>query len=106
MRDGIVPSPHRRCQHAEPVTLRPDTSVIDANENQPVGTREKKIVKQGGAALITERCGYRAHRRFVGCNKQVRAKAFKPQGDEYRNLEYFLTYMSNGIPWNGPGARK
>jgi sulfur-oxidizing protein SoxA len=47
-----------------------------------------------------------AHRRFVGCNKQVRAKAFKPQGDEYRNLEYFLTYMSNGIPWNGPGARK
>ncbi|WP_455196640.1 sulfur oxidation c-type cytochrome SoxA [Kaarinaea lacus] len=47
-----------------------------------------------------------AHRRFGGCNKQVRAKAFKPQSDEYRNLEYFLTYMSNGIPWNGPGARK
>lgn len=46
------------------------------------------------------------HRRFGGCNKQVRAKAFKPQSDEYRNLEYFLTYMSNGIPWNGPGARK
>jgi len=47
-----------------------------------------------------------AHRRFGGCNKQVRAKAFKPQSDEYRNLEYFLTYMSNGVPWNGPGARK
>ena len=47
-----------------------------------------------------------AHRRFGGCNKQVRAKAFKPQSDEYRDLEYFLTYMSNGIPWNGPGARK
>ena len=47
-----------------------------------------------------------AHRRFGGCNKQVRAKPFKPQSDEYRNLEYFLTYMSNGIPWNGPGARK
>lgn len=46
------------------------------------------------------------HRRFGGCNKQVRAKAFKSQSDEYRNLEYFLTYMSNGIPWNGPGARK
>ncbi|WP_455221128.1 sulfur oxidation c-type cytochrome SoxA [Kaarinaea lacus] len=46
------------------------------------------------------------HRRFGGCNKQVRAKPFKPQSDEYRNLEYFLTYMSNGIPWNGPGARK
>jgi len=46
------------------------------------------------------------HRRFGGCNKQVRAKPFKPQSDEYRNLEYFLTYMSNGVPWNGPGVRK
>ena len=47
-----------------------------------------------------------AHRRFGGCNKQVRAKPFKAQSEEYRNLEYFLTYMSNGVPWNGPGARK
>ena len=44
-------------------------------------------------------------RRFTGCNKQVRAKPFKAQGTEYSNLEYFLTYMSNGIPWNGPGVR-
>jgi L-cysteine S-thiosulfotransferase len=46
------------------------------------------------------------HRRFTGCNKQVRAKPFKAQGKEYRDLEYFLTYMSNGLPLNGPGARK
>ena len=46
------------------------------------------------------------HRRFTGCNKQVRAKAFKAQGSEYRNLEYFLTHMSNGIEYNGPSARK
>ena len=46
------------------------------------------------------------HRRFGGCNKQVRAKPFKAQSEEYRNLEYFLTYMSNGLPINGPGARK
>ena len=46
------------------------------------------------------------HRRFAGCNKQVRAKPFKAQSSEYRNLEYFLTYMSNGIEANGPGARK
>lgn len=46
------------------------------------------------------------HRRFSGCNKQVRAKPFKAQGAEYRNLEYFLTYMSNGLELNGPGARK
>ncbi len=46
------------------------------------------------------------HRRFSGCNKQVRAKDFKAQGEEYRNLEYFLTAMSNGLEFNGPSARK
>jgi sulfur-oxidizing protein SoxA len=46
------------------------------------------------------------HRRFVGCNEQVRAKPFKEQSREYRDLEYFLTYMSNGLTWNGPGARE
>ena len=46
------------------------------------------------------------HRRFTGCNKQVRAKPFKAQGEEYRNLEFFLTYMSNGLELNGPSARK
>ena len=46
------------------------------------------------------------HRRYAGCNKQVRAKPFALQSEEYRNLEYFHTYMSNGLPANGPGARK
>lgn len=46
------------------------------------------------------------HRRYVGCNEQVRAKAFEPQGEEYRNLEYFMTYVNNGMELNGPGARK
>ena len=46
------------------------------------------------------------HRRFTGCNKQVRAKPFKAQGKEYRNLEYFLSAMSNGLELNGPSARK
>ncbi len=46
------------------------------------------------------------HRRYGGCNKQVRAKPFKAQSAEYRALEYFHTYMSNGLAVNGPGARK
>ncbi len=28
------------------------------------------------------------HRRYGGCNKQVRAKPFPAQSDEYRALEY------------------
>ncbi|MCW8831065.1 MAG: sulfur oxidation c-type cytochrome SoxA [Gammaproteobacteria bacterium] len=46
------------------------------------------------------------HRRFAGCNNQVRAKPFKAQSDEYKALEYFLTYMSNGLEINGPSLRK
>jgi sulfur-oxidizing protein SoxA len=46
------------------------------------------------------------HRRFSGCNKQVRAKPFAFQSEEYRDLEYFLTAMSNGLTFNGPSARK
>ncbi|MGV6851280.1 MAG: sulfur oxidation c-type cytochrome SoxA, partial [bacterium] len=37
------------------------------------------------------------HRRFGGCNKQVRAKPLKAQSEAYKNLEYFLSYMSNGL---------
>lgn len=46
------------------------------------------------------------HRRYGGCNKQVRARPFKNQGEEYRNLEFFHTSMSNGLEWNGPAYRK
>lgn len=46
------------------------------------------------------------HRRFGGCMKQMRAKPYKAQKSEFRNLEYFLTHMSNEIELNGPSARK
>ena len=46
------------------------------------------------------------HRRYGGCNKQVRAKPFPAQSDEYKALEYFHTYMSNGIEVNAPSSRK
>jgi len=45
-------------------------------------------------------------RRFKGCHENIRAKAYKAQGPEYSNLEYFVTYMSNGLEFNGPAARK
>jgi sulfur-oxidizing protein SoxA len=46
------------------------------------------------------------HRRYGGCNKQVRAKPHKSQSAEYKALQYFHTYMSNGLEINGPSARK
>jgi sulfur-oxidizing protein SoxA len=46
------------------------------------------------------------HQRFSGCVRDVRAKPFALQSEEFRNLEYFLSYMGNGLEFNGPGARK
>ena len=46
------------------------------------------------------------HRRFQECNDQVRAEALELQSEPYRNLEYFLSYISNGLELNGPATRK
>jgi sulfur-oxidizing protein SoxA len=46
------------------------------------------------------------HRRYGGCNEQVRAKAFKAQSDEYKALEYFHTYISDGLQVNAPSTRQ
>jgi L-cysteine S-thiosulfotransferase len=44
-------------------------------------------------------------RRFVTCNSQTRGVPEEPQSEDYRDLEYFLSYVSNGLPISGPGAR-
>jgi sulfur-oxidizing protein SoxA len=44
-------------------------------------------------------------RRFISCSLQMRSQPLPPQDVSYRNLEYFLSYMSNGIPIAGPGTR-
>jgi sulfur-oxidizing protein SoxA len=44
-------------------------------------------------------------RRFVTCNSQVRGVPLEPQDEDYRNVEYYLSYLSNGLPISGPGAR-
>jgi sulfur-oxidizing protein SoxA len=46
------------------------------------------------------------HRRYTECNKQTGAKPLAPQSREYRHLEFFHTFMSNGLEINGPGARR
>ncbi len=46
------------------------------------------------------------HRRYVGCQKNIRAKPFEPQSEPYRNLEFFQAYTSNGLEINGPGYRE
>lgn len=45
------------------------------------------------------------HRRYGGCNKQVRAKDLKAQGPEYTALEVYETYMATGLPLVAPSQR-
>jgi len=44
-------------------------------------------------------------RRFISCSSQTRALPYPAQDESYRDVEYFLAYMSNGIPITGPGTR-
>jgi sulfur-oxidizing protein SoxA len=44
-------------------------------------------------------------RRLMTCNSQTRAVPLEPQSDEYRDVEYYLSYVTNGLPISGPGAR-
>jgi sulfur-oxidizing protein SoxA len=46
------------------------------------------------------------HRRFRECLEQIKARPIPAQSPEFRNLEYFLSFMGNGIPTNGPSTRK
>ncbi len=46
------------------------------------------------------------HRRFSECLEQIKAQPLPLESLEYRNLEYFLSYLGNGIPITGPSTRK
>jgi len=45
------------------------------------------------------------HRRFVGCNKQVRAQPFKRGSDEYLALETYVMWRATGLPVETPAVR-
>ena len=81
---------------------------------QLVGNRLRAEVLSASVGHVTHWPVYRLkwqemgilHRRFQECNSQVGAEPFDLQSEPYRNLEYFLTYMSTGLEWNGPASRK
>lgn len=46
------------------------------------------------------------HRRFIDCLVLLRIPLIPAQSEPLRNLEYYLSYQSNGIALNGPSTRK
>ena len=55
---------------------------------------------RGGTDIVT------LQKRFMQCQKNMRAKPLKANSEEYNDLEYYLTYMSNGLPMLTPVFRK
>ncbi len=45
------------------------------------------------------------HRRFKGCNENVRAKPYKRGSEEYTNLEFYLMQRAAGLKWETPSVR-
>ena len=45
------------------------------------------------------------HRRYAGCNKNVRAQHYGRGSDEYKALEVFMTWRSRGLPIETPAVR-
>lgn len=44
-------------------------------------------------------------RRYKGCMNNIGAEPLKEQTEAMNNLEYFHTYLSNGVPLNAPNSR-
>ncbi len=65
---------------------------------------------RGGGAFPAYRLKWQKigslHRRFKGCNKQIRAEPYKPGSDEYVNLELFVKWRSRGLPVEVPAVRR
>jgi L-cysteine S-thiosulfotransferase len=45
------------------------------------------------------------HRRYIGCNKNIRAKPYKRGSEEYTNLELYMAWRSSGLKWETPAVR-
>ena len=46
------------------------------------------------------------HRRYKGCNQNIRAAPFKPGGNEYLALEAYEAIMNTGVPVSVPSQRQ
>jgi sulfur-oxidizing protein SoxA len=57
-----------------------------------VGQAAHVPVWRGGDTLYT------LHMRYTRCMEQVRAQPFPMGGEQFNDLEYFHSYLSNGLP--------
>jgi sulfur-oxidizing protein SoxA len=44
-------------------------------------------------------------RRYIGCMRNIGAVPLKEQSEAMNNLQYFHTFLSDGVPMNAPNSR-
>lgn len=87
-----------------------DMSCANCHEDNPGGQLRANILSQGQSnGFPTYRLKWQKigslHRRFRGCNRQVRATPYKNGSDEYVNLELFVNWRGRGLPVETPAVR-
>ena len=87
-----------------------DIACMHCHEYYPGGQLRANILSQGQSnGFPTYRLKWQKvgslHRRFRGCNKQVRATPYDYGADEYVNLELYLAWRGRGLPVESPSVR-
>jgi len=87
-----------------------DMSCKNCHEDNAGKMARANLLSQGqGNGFPTYRLKWQKagslHRRFRGCNKNVRAKPYKSGSDEYNNLELYVAWRGRGLPIEAPAVR-
>ncbi len=87
-----------------------DMACKHCHEDNPGNMIRANILSQGQAnGFPTYRLKWQKpgslHRRFRGCNSQVRSTPFGYGSDEYTNLELYVKWRGRGLPVETPAVR-
>jgi len=87
-----------------------DMACKHCHEDNPGNMARANLLSQGQSnGFPTYRLKWQKagslHRRFRGCNKNIRAQPYKYGSDEYVNLELYLAWRGRGLPVESPSVR-
>jgi len=88
-----------------------DMSCANCHEDNPGNLIRSDLLSQGQSnGFPTYRLKWQKpgslHRRFRGCNKNIRAQPYGYGSDEYLALETYLAWRGRGLAVEGPSVRK
>lgn len=87
-----------------------DMSCKNCHEDNPGKMARANLLSEGQSnGFPTYRLKWQKagslHRRFRGCNKNIRATPFAYGSDEYNNLELYVAWRGRGLPVETPAVR-